>query len=95
MLKPLHDKVIVKVHKEEEKTSGGIFLPDSAQQKSQKAKVVAVGEGKVLDNGNKIKPEVKKGDIVIFSKYGGTEVKYNREEYLILDSNDILAVIEE
>lgn len=95
MLKPLQDKVIVKVNKEEEKTSGGIYLPDTAQQKPQKAKVVAVGDGKILDNGNKIKPEVKKGDIVIFSKYGGTEIKYNGEEYLILDSNDILAMVEE
>lgn len=95
MLKPVQDKVIVKVKKDEEKTSGGIYLPDTAQQKQQKGKVIAVGEGKLLDNGKKVVPEVKKGDAVIFSKYGGTEVKYKGEEYLILDSNDVLAVVEE
>lgn len=92
MLKPLGDHVVVKVVTEEEKTVGGIVLPDTAKEKPQEAEVIAVGSGRLLDNGTRIPPEVKVGDRVIFSKYSGTEVKVEGEEYLILRENDILAV---
>ncbi len=94
MLKPLGDRVIVQVVEEEEVTKGGIVLPDTAKEKPQQAKVIAAGSGRVLDNGERVAPEVKEGDIVIFSKYGGTEVKIGGEEYLILRESDILAVKE-
>ncbi|MFA5094635.1 MAG: co-chaperone GroES [Candidatus Omnitrophota bacterium] len=92
-LKPLGDKVIVEVLSAEEKTKGGIILPDTAKEKPQEAKVIAVGSGKVLDNGKTVAPEVKTGDIVIFGKYSGSEVKVDGKEYLIIDSDDILAVV--
>lgn len=91
MIKPLADRVVVKVLKEEEKTSGGIFLPDTAKEKPQIAEVVAVGPGKVED-GQRVAMEVKVGDQVIFAKYSGTEVKIDGVEYLILRESDILAV---
>ncbi|MGE5560235.1 MAG: co-chaperone GroES [Chloroflexota bacterium] len=91
MIKPLADRVVVKVLKEEEKTSGGIFLPDTAKEKPQIAEVVAVGPGKVED-GQRVAMEVKVGDQVIFAKYSGTEVKIDGTEYLILRESDILAV---
>ncbi len=92
-LKPLGDKVIVEVLSAEEKTKGGIILPDTAKEKPQEAKVIAVGSGKVLDNGKTVAPEVKAGDIVIFGKYSGSEVKVDGKEYLIIDNDDILAVV--
>ncbi|NLL19160.1 MAG: co-chaperone GroES [Clostridia bacterium] len=92
MLKPLADRVVVKVSTEEEKTKGGIFLPDTAKEKPQEGEVIAVGPGRKLDNGNVVPPEVSVGDRVIFAKYGGTEVKINDEEYLILRESDILAI---
>lgn len=92
MLKPLADRVVVKVSSEEEKTKGGIFLPDTAKEKPQEGEVIAVGPGRRLDNGTVVPPEVKVGDRVIFAKYGGTEVKINDEEYLILRESDILAI---
>ncbi len=92
MLKPLGDRVLVKPSQEEEKTKGGIVLPDTAREKPQKGEVVAVGPGKLLDDGKRLPPEVKVGDVVIFSKYGGTEIKVDGEEYLILHESDILAV---
>ncbi len=92
MIKPLADRVVVKVVKAEEKTKGGIVLPDTAKEKPQEGEVIAVGPGKVLDNGERLAPEVKVGDRVIFAKYGGTEVKIEGEEYLILRENDILAI---
>ncbi|MDS1029339.1 co-chaperone GroES [Bacillota bacterium LX-D] len=92
MLQPLADRVIVKVISGEEKTQGGIVLPDTAKEKPQEGDVVAVGTGKVLDNGSKQPLEVKVGDRVIFSKFGGTEIKYDGQEYLILRESDILAV---
>jgi chaperonin GroES len=93
-LKPLADRIVVKVLTQEEKTRGGIVLPDTAKEKPQEAKVMAVGSGKVLENGQKLPPEVKVGDRVLFGKYSGTEVKVDGEEYLILSERDILAIVE-
>lgn len=93
MLKPLADRVVVKVASEEEKTKGGIILPDTAKEKPQEGEVVAVGPGRRLDNGTVVEPEVKVGDRVIFAKYGGTEVKIDQEEYLILRESDIYAIL--
>ncbi len=92
MLKPLGDRVVLKVIEEEEKTPGGIVLPDTAKEKPTVGEVIAVGPGRVLDNGQKVAPEVKKGDKVIFSRYGGTEVKIDGDEYLIMRESDILAI---
>ena len=92
-LKPLGDKVIVEILKAEDKTKGGIILPDTAKEKPQEAKVIAVGSGKTLENGKVIAPDVKVGDIVIFGKYSGSEVKVDDKEYLIIDSDDILAIV--
>lgn len=92
MIKPLGDRVIIELVEQEEKTASGIVLPDSAQEKPQEGKVISVGSGSVVD-GQKIALEVKEGDKVIFSKFAGTEVKYDGNEYLILRENDILAII--
>jgi chaperonin GroES len=92
LLKPLADRVVVKVFSEEEKTKGGIVLPDTAKEKPQEGEVIAVGSGRRLDNGSVVPLEVKVGDRVIFAKYGGTEVKIDDEEYLILRESDILAI---
>jgi len=92
-LKPLGDRVVIKVLNQEEKTKGGIVLPDTAKEKPQEGEVVAVGSGRVLENGQKLPLEVKVGEKVIFSKYAGTEVKVDDEEYLILSERDILAVV--
>ncbi|KAF1855524.1 hypothetical protein Lal_00001050 [Lupinus albus] len=94
MIKPLGDRVIVKVVEKEEKTKSGIVLPDTAKEKPQEGKVIAVGTGKVLDNGQRVALDVKEGDRVIFAKYGGTEVKFDGQDYLILSERDILAVVE-
>ncbi|MDA8210717.1 MAG: co-chaperone GroES [Clostridia bacterium] len=93
MLKPIGDRVILKALAGEERTASGIVLPDTAKEKPQEGEIVAVGSGRVLDNGERIAPEVKAGDRVIFSKYAGTEIKYDGQEYLILGERDILAVI--
>lgn len=93
MLKPLGDRVIIELVQSEEKTASGIVLPDTAKEKPQEGKIVAVGAGNVLDNGERVAPEVAVGDRIIFSKYAGTEVKYEGTEYLILRESDILAVI--
>ncbi|MDR4888239.1 MULTISPECIES: co-chaperone GroES [Bacillaceae] len=93
MLKPLGDRVVIELVESEEKTASGIVLPDSAKEKPQEGKVVAVGTGRVLDSGEKVALEVAVGDRIIFSKYAGTEVKYEGTEYLILRESDILAVI--
>ncbi|SIT92571.1 co-chaperone GroES [Edaphobacillus lindanitolerans] len=93
MLKPLGDRIIIELIEAEETTSSGIVLPDSAKEKPQEGKVIAVGTGRYLDNGTKVDLEVKEGDHIIFSKYAGTEVKYGGEEYLILRENDILAIL--
>ena len=94
MLKPLGDRIIIELVESEEKTASGIVLPDTAKEKPQEGKVVAVGTGRVLDNGEHVAVEVSVGDRIIFSKYAGTEVKYEGTEYLILRENDILAVIQ-
>jgi chaperonin GroES len=94
-LRPIGDRVVVKVIEQEEKTKGGIVLPDTAKEKPQQGRVIAVGTGRILDNGQKVPLEIKEGDRVIFAKYAGTEVKIEGEEYLILSERDILAVIEE
>ncbi len=93
-LKPLNDRLVVKAVKAEEKTSGGIILPDAAQEKPTEAEVVAVGPGKVLDNGKVVPLEVKPGDRVIYSRYGGTEIKVGGEEFVILRQDDVLAIRE-
>ncbi len=93
-IKPLQDRIIVKRIEEEEKTKGGIIIPDSAKEKPQDGEVVAVGPGKVLDNGTKVAPEVKPGNRVLFGKYSGTEVKIDGVEHLIMREDDILGIIE-
>ncbi|GKV56664.1 10 kDa chaperonin [Sporosarcina sp. NCCP-2222] len=93
MLKPLGDRIVIELIEAEEKTQSGIVLPDSAKEKPQEGKVVAVGTGRVLENGQRVELEVKDGDRIIFSKYAGTEVKYEGNEYLILRESDILAII--
>lgn len=91
-LKPLADRVVIKVLEAEEKTASGIVIPDKAKEKPQEGKIMAVGTGKVLDNGTRVEMEVKVGDKVIFSRYAGTEIKVKGEEYLILRQDDILAL---
>lgn len=93
-IKPLADRVVVKVIETEEKTKSGIVLPDTAKEKPQQGDVVAVGPGR-YENGNKIPMNVKKGDRVLFAKYAGTEVKLDGEEYLIMKESDILGIIEQ
>lgn len=92
-LKPLGDKVVVQVLEQEEKTASGLYLPDTAKKKPQEGKVIAVGTGRVLDNGDRNKLTVKTGDRVLFSKYGGNEVTLDGEEYMILDEDQIYAVL--
>jgi chaperonin GroES len=92
-MRPLHDRVIVKRIAEEEKTSGGIIIPDTAKEKPQQGKVIASGKGKILENG-KVNPlTVKKGDRILFGKYAGTDIKIDGEEHLIMREDDILAII--
>jgi len=91
-IKPLGDKVLVQPNTSDDKTAGGIVLPDSAKERPQEGKVIAVGDGRTLDSGEKAKLSVKKGDTVIYSKYGGTEIKVDGTEYLILDESSILAI---
>jgi len=93
--RPLNDRVLLQRTEAEEKTSGGIIIPDNAKEKPQRAVIKAVGPGKLLDNGDRISPDVAEGDIVLFGKYSGTEVKLDGEDYLILRADDILAVIED
>lgn len=92
-IKPLADRVVVKPVEEEEAQQGSIIIPDTAKEKPQQGKVVAVGPGKISDTGTKIAPEVKVGDVVLYGKYSGTEVTVEGEEYLIMRESDILAVI--
>ena len=93
MLKPLGDRFVIELVQSEEKTASGIVLPDSAKEKPQEGKVVAVGSGRVLESGERVALEVAAGDSVIFSKYAGTEVKYEGKELLILKETDVLAVV--
>lgn len=94
VLKPLGDRVILEVQEEEEQTVGGIVLASNAKEKPQTGKVVAVGAGRVLDNGKKSVSEVKVGDSVVYDKYSGTEVTYEGDKYLVVRANDIIAVVE-
>lgn len=93
MIKPLGDRVVIEVSESDTKTASGIVLPDTAKEKSQKGVVIAVGAGKVLDNGERAAMEVKAGDAVIFSKYAGSEVKVEGKDYLIVRQDDILAIL--
>ncbi|HLS65594.1 MAG TPA: co-chaperone GroES [Pseudogracilibacillus sp.] len=93
MIKPLGDRVVIELVEQEEKTASGIVLPDSAQEKPQEGKVIAVGSGAIVD-GQRVPLEVKENDRIIFSKFAGTEVKYDGKEYLILRESDILAVVD-
>ena len=93
-IKPLEDKVLVQIAEAETTTASGLVIPDSAAEKPQEAVVIAVGPGRLDEQGKRIAVDVNEGDTVIFSKYGGTELKYNGEEYLLLTQRDILAVIE-
>lgn len=92
-LKPLGDKVVVQLTEQEEKTAGGIYLPDAAKKKPQEGKVIAVGNGRILDNGDRNKLQVKEGDRVLFSKYGGNEVTIEGQDYTILDEDQIYAIL--
>ncbi len=93
-LRPLHDRILVERVEEAEKTKGGIIIPDSAKEKPAEGKVIAVGKGRIGDDGKPVKLEIKKGDRILFGKYGGTEVKIDGEEYLIMREEDVLGVIE-
>jgi len=93
-IKPLSDKVLVQRVEAEDKTAGGIVLPDTAKEKPKKGKVIAVGKGKVLDDGKLRKISVKKGDTILFTSYAGTEIKIDGKEYLIMEESDIMAIIE-
>jgi chaperonin GroES len=93
-VKPLHDRVIVKRVEEEEKTKGGIIIPDTAKEKPVEGEIMAVGDGKVADDGKKIALEVKVGDKVLFGKYAGTEIQIDSEEHLIMREDDIIAIVE-
>ena len=92
-IKPLEDRVVIQTVEAEQTTSFGLVLPATAKEKPQEGKVVAVGPGRIDDNGKRVPVDVAEGDLVIYSKYGGTEVKYDGEEYLILSARDILAVV--
>jgi len=93
-LRPLHDRILVKRVEEKEQVRGGIIIPDTAKEKPQEGEVIAVGQGKVLDNGTKVEMAVKAGDRVLFGKYSGSEVKLDGQEYLIMREDEVLGVIE-
>ena len=93
-LRPLNDKIVVKRLEAEEKTKGGIFLPDNAKEKPREGKVVALGDGKLLKDGNRADFQVKKNDVVIFSSYAGTEIKVEGQEFLIMSEDDVLAIVD-
>lgn len=93
-VRPLHDRVLVKRVKEEDKTKGGIIIPDTAKEKPIEGKVISVGNGRILEDGSVRKLEVKAGDKILFGKYSGTEVKIDGEEHLILREDDILGIVE-
>jgi chaperonin GroES len=92
-IKPLEDRIVVRPMAAEQVTASGLVIPDTAQEKPQEAEVIAVGPGRVDDKGTRIPVDVSVGDMVIFSKYGGTELKYNGEEYLVLSARDVLAIV--
>ncbi len=92
-IKPLEDRIVVQTLEAEQTTASGLVIPDTAKEKPQEGKVVAVGPGRVDDSGNRVPVDVAEGDVVIYSKYGGTEVSYAGEDYLILSARDVLAVV--
>jgi len=94
-IKPLQDRLVIKRIEEEEKTKGGIIIPDSAKEKPQEGRVVAAGDGKTLESGQKAPLTVKPGDKILFGKYSGTEIKIDGEEHLILREDDVLAIVED
>ena len=93
-IKPLEDRIVIRQVEAEQTTASGLVSPDTAKEKPQEGEVIAVGPGRVDDNGNRIPVDVKVGDVVIYSRYGGTEVKYDGQEFQILSSRDVLAVVE-
>jgi chaperonin GroES len=93
-IRPLHDRILIKRQEEKETRKGGIIIPDSAKEKPQEGKVIAVGNGKVTDEGKKISLDVKTGDRILFGKYSGSEVTLDNEEYLILREEDVLCILE-
>ena len=93
-IKPLEDRIVIRQVEAEQTTASGLVIPDTAKEKPQVGEVIAVGPGRVDDNGNRIPVDVKVGDVVIYSRYGGTEVKYDGQEFQILSSRDVLAVVE-
>ncbi|MFN7066094.1 MAG: co-chaperone GroES [Aquificaceae bacterium] len=94
-LRPLYDKIVVKrLEEQEQRTASGIIIPDTAKEKPQIGEVIAVGEGKLLQNGQQVSPKVKPGDKVVFNKYAGTEVELDGEKYLIMSEDEVLAIIE-
>ena len=93
-IRPLHDRVIVKRLEQKEQMKGGIIIPDSAKEKPQQGEVIAVGKGKMLDSGERVTPEVKAGDRILFGKYSGNEVKIEEEEFLIMREDEILGILE-
>ena len=93
-IKPLEDRIVVKALEAEQTTASGLVIPDTAKEKPQEGTVIAVGPGRIDDHGNRVPIDVSVGDVVLYSKYGGTEVKYAGEEYLVLSARDVLAVIE-
>ncbi|PZU28241.1 MAG: co-chaperone GroES [Actinomyces sp.] len=93
-IKPLEDRIVIRQVEAEQTTASGLVIPDTAKEKPQEGEVIAVGPGRVDDNGNRVPVDVKVGDVVIYSRYGGTEVKYDGQEFQILSSRDVLAVVE-
>ena len=93
-IKPLEDRIVIRQVEAEQTTASGLVIPETAKEKPQEGEVIAVGPGRVDDNGNRIPVDVKVGDVVIYSRYGGTEVKYDGQEFQILSSRDVLAVVE-
>ena len=92
-IKPLEDRIVIRQVEAEQTTASGLVIPDTAKEKPQEGKVVAVGPGRIDDSGNRVPVDVAEGDVVIYSKYGGTEVSYAGEDYLILSARDVLAVV--
>ena len=92
-IKPLEDRIVVKSSEAEQTTASGLVIPDTAKEKPQEGEVLAIGPGRVDDNGNRIPVDVAEGDVVIYSKYGGTEVKHGGTEYLVLSARDVLAIV--
>lgn len=93
-IRPLGDHIIVRSIEEKDKVKGGIIIPDTAKEKPQRGEVIAVGPGKLLDNGQRVSPELKKGDIIVFGKYSGNEMKVDDHEYLIMREDDVFGIIE-